>query len=93
MKLILCIQCNDVIKLQRDEIRYCKCKSSSGMYLNNMHGIYSGQFCIPLGIDNLSLMKSIQRRDMSSKNNFEAFVVDEYSETFKRVDNVETSKK
>lgn len=94
MKLILCKQCNDVVRLMTNDIRFCKCKASAGVYIDNINAIFSGVHCIPLGIDNTTLSKAVHRREtIYYDNTFQAFIVHEYSETFKRVDNVETSKK
>jgi hypothetical protein len=93
MKLILCKQCNDIVRLF-SEIRTCRCKKSAGVYLNDLDAVYSGEFCIPLGIDNTSMTKAIHRRDSVLYDNLiHAFVVHDYSETFKRVQNVKTAKK
>lgn len=92
MKLILCNQCNDLLRLTYD-IRNCKCGASSFVYIDHLNAIYSGP-CIPLGIDNESLSKAVHRRDTVLHNNsFTAFVVSDDSETFIKVEDVKTSKK
>ena len=77
MKLILCTDCQDIVKLDCEE-RKCKCGNSGGKYLDG--GLYAKVWgnCIPLGIDNNSLKDGIQyvsnARDYWS---IEAFLINE----------------
>lgn len=58
MKLILCPECEDVVRLRINEMRYCSCKKSGGMYTDRQNAIIEGR-AIPIGISNQSLIKSI----------------------------------
>jgi len=77
MKLIYCLNCKDIVKLDYEE-RKCKCESSGGKYLSS--GLYAEIWgnCIPLGINNSSLKDGIQyvsnARDYWS---IEAFLINE----------------
>ena len=54
MKLIYCPHCFDVVKLRVEELRYCYCKKSWGMYVDRIKAVCGGQ-CIPMGINNYSM--------------------------------------
>lgn len=58
MKLILCKECQDVIKLQLTK-RSCMCGKSYGYYKKDeFNAVISGP-CIPIGINNNSLITGI----------------------------------
>jgi len=82
MKLILCPECGDVIKLSRNRTRWCNCRQSYGRYdLDGKHAWYAGR-AIPLGIDNNSLGKAIASDKKHPR--VDAFVFRPDVETFKR---------
>lgn len=86
MKLILCKECEDVIKLQY-EMRFCKCKKSYGKYVKDAYAEYAGP-CVPLGLQNLSLATAIRNQPLFSPGRkFEAFVIPTISKTCKRMEN------
>lgn len=58
MKLIMCRECHDVIKLIHEE-RACRCGKSSGKYINRIVVEIQGP-CVPIGIDNHSMTSAIQ---------------------------------
>jgi len=75
MKLILCIKCQDVIKLQAHH-RNCLCGESYGQYFEDgLNAVIKGP-CIPLGIDNKSLLRAIYTQPLDGRGQvFEAFII------------------
>jgi hypothetical protein len=85
MKLLLCKKCQDIFKLQ-DELKYCNCKESSGKYLDKLNAVYSGP-CIPIGIDNRSLLQAIKNQPLWGFGyEFTAFVIAKTCDTFTRIE-------
>ena len=75
MKLILCPECQDVVKLIMEETRSCKCGRSSGKYLDPLYAEISGK-AIPLGFDNGMLRNAVVNRRKAGKGvRFDAFVI------------------
>ena len=73
MKLLLCLHCHDVFKLDITP-RTCKCGRASGRYLDDFHAVYHGG--IPLGFENWSLVEAIRNQPQSGMGRrFEAFVI------------------
>jgi len=62
MKLILCVECEDVVKLSR-KLRSCKCGRAKGMYLDNVKAVVN-EDALVLGIDNNSLLDAIRFSDL-----------------------------
>ena len=84
MKLIICTNCNHVISLGSN-IRICECGKSGGQYLNGRYARYWGP-CVPLGIDNKSLVEARQTQPIEGLGKkFTAFVIPMKCHTFKRV--------
>ena len=52
MKLIYCPNCQDVVRLRDTGKKFCDCKKSWGMYLNDDRYAEFGGNAIPLGIAN-----------------------------------------
>ncbi len=86
MKLILCTNCQDVVRLMPEEERFCKCGMCSGKYDDEgIYAWYTGKYCVPIGFDNESFLKAIQRQPEDGKGyRFEAFVIPMDSETFQK---------
>jgi hypothetical protein len=83
MKLLLCLECQDVFKLHI-QIKECVCGATQGQYLDKTNAWYSGRG-IPLGLGNRSLQAAIIRRpDQGPGVNFTAFVIEEDCKTFIR---------
>jgi len=90
MKLLLCKNCQDVIRLIQGEIRTCKCGAVSGKYLDDLNAIYSGDEAVPLGFANSTLVEAFrnQPEDGMGKT-FTAFVIPKNCYTFEKVEKVE----
>jgi len=75
MKLILCMKCQDVVKLQMHH-RNCMCGESYGQYRDDgLNAVIKGP-CIPIGFDNRSLLQAIYTQPLEGKGrSFEAFVI------------------
>ena len=83
MKLLYCVECQDVIRLVKEE-RKCSCGKVSGKYLDKLHAEYSGEEAVPIGFDNSSLIKAIQSQpDTGRGRRFDAFVIAKDCDTFK----------
>jgi hypothetical protein len=81
MKLILCLECQDVVKLER-ELRYCKCKECWGKYYEDgLHAVISPK-AIPLGFNNSTLADALRARPKEGMGmRFTAFVIPEKCDT------------
>lgn len=88
MKLLLCLICEDVIRLPSDKQEIsCNCGETKGKYLDSLNAEYSGKNAIPLGFDNSSLVRAVQRQPESGIGyRFEAFVIPRTCDTFRRVE-------
>lgn len=63
MKLMFCRECRDVLKLQIEAIRACKCGRSSGRYLpDGAHANVYGSAEV-IGIANDTMQRALQRGD------------------------------
>ena len=83
MKLIYCSKCGDVVRLIKDKMRKCKCKACSGQYVNNLDAWYEGEWCIPLGFNNFSLIHALRNQPQDGMGTrFEAFVIPKECPTF-----------
>jgi len=81
MKLILCRRCHDVVKAL-PEWRSCSCGKSKARYIDDLHAEYMGP-CIPLGLDNKSMLLAIRVRPANGLGSgFKAFVIPENCDTF-----------
>jgi hypothetical protein len=89
MKLILCKKCQDVVRLIQDEERFCKCKSCSGQYTDDLNAWYrGGEHVIPIGFSNPSLVSAVTNQPKSGwGEGFEAFVIPEECNTFIKKEN------
>lgn len=86
MKLLFCSDCWDVIKLDLDELRFCKCKKVSGKYVDNLFAVYTGDAAVPLGFRNPSLESAIRFQPESGMGrDFIAFVIAKECPTFRRL--------
>ena len=85
MKLLLCLECHDIFKLDCKE-RACKCGKTQGMYQEDgLNANYRGP-CIPLGFANSSLVSAIRNQpEAGLGERFEAFVIPKKCPTMNRV--------
>jgi endogenous inhibitor of DNA gyrase (YacG/DUF329 family) len=87
MKLILCKECGDVVRLVTEEIRYCLCGKCSGRYKDNLNAWYKGKNAIPLGVENQSLISAVYRQPQEGMGTqFNAFVIPVVCKTFEKID-------
>ena len=82
MKLIICLNCDDVFKLDYKE-RTCKCGRAKGKYLKDgYNAVYSGG--MPLGFNNSSLTSAMRNQPEEGMGRvFEAFVIPKSCPTMK----------
>lgn len=87
MKLVLCLQCDDVFKLART-VRTCECGECGGRYFaNGVDAEYWGETAIPLGFANSTLMRAVNNQPHSGLGEeFTAFVVTVHCPTMKKVE-------
>lgn len=82
MKLIFCLECNDVISLRSGEDRVCSCGKSGGKYINHVKAEYWGP-CVPLGFANSSFIEAVRNQpEKDWGKDFKAFVIQKQCETF-----------
>lgn len=86
MKLILCKNCEDIVRLRKEE-RFCKCGKCSGKYTDNLNAWYKGgDDVIPLGFANSSFISALRNQPKEGwGKNFTAFVIPENCDTFKKI--------
>lgn len=91
MKLLHCLKCQDVVKLDYDW-RVCKCKESAGYYLpDGINARYGGEHAVLLGFSNCSILPAIIASQEKPKEDgsgwrIEAFVIPEDAPTVERVE-------
>lgn len=85
MKLLVCLECHDIFNLREDKTKSCSCGKSSGKYRQDgLHADYQGP-CLPLGVNNGSLVHAMQNQPESGMGKeFNAFVIPKQCETFIR---------
>ena len=82
MKLLMCLNCNDIFNLNLEE-KKCRCGLTIGKYTDQLHAVYSGEYAIPLGLTNSSLIKAIQNQPTNGLGElFTAFVIPKECPTF-----------
>lgn len=87
MKLILCKNCWDVVKLSTKEIRSCECGKCKGQYTDDLNAWYSGEHAVPLGINNFDLSRAAYNQpEKGMGRNFNAFVIPKECSTFKKIE-------
>lgn len=62
MKLVLCIRCSDVFKLEY-ELRRCRCGKSEGAYIDDKRAWYRGRNAVPIGLDNNGIRRAVVHGD------------------------------
>ena len=84
MKLLLCLECQDVFKCSTKRVRKCACGKTKGKYeKDGIHAWYSGP-CVPFGLANNSLVDAIKKPEPTDRwgHRFEAFIIPQNSDTF-----------
>lgn len=80
MKLILCPECGDVVRLMFEK-RKCGCGKAYGRYYTEAKAVISAD-AIPLGIANSSLTSAVKNQPKEGLGSrFEAFVIPEVCDT------------
>lgn len=76
MKLLLCVSCWDMIKMEVHEIRECKCGKIAGKYLKDKrHAVYSGDCAMPIGIANEDLKSHMKHWESEVGKGIRAWVI------------------
>jgi hypothetical protein len=77
MKLFFCPECHDIVKMVIGEMRYCSCKKSGGMYVDNVVAEIEGK-AVPLGIDNNELVAAYQLKSGKVPCKFSMFFIPDF---------------
>ncbi len=89
MKLLLCKECEDVIRLIQEQVRSCRCGKVSGVYTDPINAIYTGDSAISLGFANSTLVSAMGNQPESGWGvDFKAFVIAKECDTFKKVEQI-----
>ncbi|MHA2063896.1 MAG: hypothetical protein ACXABY_05865 [Candidatus Thorarchaeota archaeon] len=88
VKLLLCKSCTDIFRLRYKKLKTCICGESKGVYMSWTDAIYSGN-CLPIGFNNKSFVDACYEKG----GDFTAFVINQDSESFIKVDDVEVEMK
>ncbi|MCM3031514.1 hypothetical protein [Niallia sp. MER 6] len=84
MKLLMCLECNDIFNLDLSE-KSCSCGRSKGKYINQQLAEYTGKSAVPLGFSNPSFIQAIKDQPNEGiGKEFTAFVIPKNCETFFR---------
>lgn len=82
MKLLMCLECNDIFNLDLSE-KSCRCGRSKGKYINQQLAEYTGKSAVPLGFSNPSLIQAIKEQPKEGMGKeFAAFVIPKNCKTF-----------
>ena len=89
MKLLLCKECQDVVRLI-DIKRVCKCGKIGGKYIDSINAIYFGENAIPIGFANNSLRLAVHTQPtVGMGKDFTAFVIPKNCPSYKLVNETE----
>ena len=84
MKLLMCLECNDIFNLDLLE-KSCRCGRSKGKYINQQLAEYTGKSAVPLGFSNPSFIQAIKDQPNEGMGKeFTAFIIPKNCETFFR---------
>ncbi|WP_096187064.1 hypothetical protein [Evansella halocellulosilytica] len=82
MKLLLCLECNDIFSLDL-KMKKCSCAKTKGRYIDNLNAIYEGDSAMPIGFSNPSLKEAILNQpDKGMGKEFTAFTIPRNCPTF-----------
>lgn len=85
MKLLLCKECQDVVRLI-DTKRTCKCGKVGGRYIDDINAVYFGATAVPIGFANSTLVNAFQNQPENGMGQyFDAFVIPKDCPTYKLV--------
>ncbi len=86
MKLIFCLECQDVFKPATRLMTYCKCTKCSGQHIDENNLEYSGPG-IPVGFANSTFARAIRNRPESGDGaGFTAFIFPEQCDSIVKLD-------
>ena len=74
MIIIYCTDCNEVVPLVIKEMRYCKCKASGGMYINQQAVEIEG-LAVPIELALEQIQVGVLRRRENVPFCFEAYIM------------------
>lgn len=84
--MLLCKECQDVLRLTQEEKRTCKCGKVGGMYIDSLNAKYFGELAVPIGFANGSLVQAIDNQpEVGLGENFSAFVIPVNCPTYKQI--------
>ncbi|MDW2879553.1 MULTISPECIES: hypothetical protein [Bacillaceae] len=87
MKLLLCLECNDIFSLNL-KMKKCSCGKTKGQYIDHLNAIYEGDSAMPIGISNPSLKVAVLKQpEMGMGKEFTAFTIPRNCPTFIKRDN------
>ena len=82
MKLLLCRECQDVIRLI-DIKRICKCGKVGGKYIDDVNAIYFGEMAAPIGFANNTLVRAVHKQPENGVGeSFTAFIIPKTCPTY-----------
>lgn len=86
MKLLLCKECADIVRLIQDEKRICKCGKVGGRYIDDLNAVYFGELAVPIGFENSTLLKAVHNQPKDGMGErFTAFVIAKACLTYKLI--------
>lgn len=86
MKLLLCLECDDVFNLDY-KIKTCQCGETKGKYIDSLNAVYQGEHAVPLGFDNFSFARAINNQpEFSPGEKFVAFIIEKECPTFEKLE-------
>ncbi len=86
MKLVLCKQCSDILRLLTTREQVCSCGQTSGKYEDSTNAWYRGKFAVPLGFITEDFVDAVRNQPTyGDGRRFEAFVIPKNCETFKHI--------
>lgn len=86
MKLLLCKECQDVVRLIKDQKRVCKCGKVGGKYIDELNAIYFGEMAVPIGFSNRSLVTAVHNQPKQGMGeDFTAFIIPKICASYKLV--------
>lgn len=89
MKLVLCKECQDIVRLI-EEKRVCQCGKVGGKYVDDLNAVYFGDMAVPIGFANSTLIKAITNQPENGMGfNFTAFVIPRICDTFTLIEESE----
>ncbi len=85
MKLLLCKDCQDILRLINIK-RTCKCGKVGGKYTDTINAVYFGEMAVPIGFANSTLVKAVNQQPENGMGEcFTAFVIPKICPTFKLI--------